>query len=74
MTERVGSIEGPWVGWMAYTLSEMRCAKARIFMVVRRAEKSSKDAGGVKRRLLNICEEALLGVGLLVLELIPKNV
>lgn len=47
----------------------MRWAKAKIFTVVKRAEKSSKEAGGVKRRLLNISGEALFGFGLLVLEL-----
>lgn len=46
----------------------MRWAKAKIFTVVKRAEKSSKEAGGVKRRLLNISGEALFGFGLLVLE------
>lgn len=40
----------------------MRWAKARIFTVVRRPEKSSREAGGVKRRLLNIYGEALFDV------------
>ena len=47
---------------MAYTFSEMRCAKARIFRVVKRAEESSKEVGRMKRRLVNICGESLLDV------------
>lgn len=42
--------------------SEMRWAKARIFTVVRRAEDNSREVVGVKRRLVNICGEALLGL------------
>lgn len=41
----------------------MRWAKARIFTVVRRAEESSREDGGLKRRLLNICRAASLGDG-----------
>lgn len=44
----------------------MRWAKARIFTVVRRAEDSSKEIEGLMRRLVNICGEALLAIGLLL--------